>query len=200
MAKPKNLQRASEIKQVVAGIFSRKGYYGTSMREIGRAVGLNQSSLYHYFKCKEDILFHLMNDAMDEALEVLREICSSDLSPEDKMKRVLGFYAQYYAGDQDRLNLLVNEMHALGKEYRAILIRKERLYVQLIKSILEDLESQGKMRAIHPTIATFAFFGMVHYTTKWYHEGGEIGLEELTRSFLELFTKGVLADGVTRKE
>ena len=192
MPRPRNLQKTEEIYQVIARLFAYRGYHSTSMREIARELGMNQSSLYHYFASKQDILFTLMNDAMDDVLAILEEISSTDLLPEDRLNRVLSFYTQYYAGDQERLILLINEMNSLNEEYRSILVRKQRRYVQLIKSILEELAAQGKIKQIDPAIATFAFFGMVHYTIKWYHKDGPVSLEQLANAFVEIFTKGVL--------
>ncbi len=192
MPRPRNLQKTEEIYQVIARLFAYRGYHSTSMREIARELGMNQSSLYHYFASKQDILFTLMNDAMDDVLAILEEISSTGLLPEDRLNRVLSFYTQYYAGDQERLILLINEMNSLNEEYRSILVGKQRRYVQLIKSILEELASQGKIKQIDPAIATFAFFGMVHYTIKWYHKDGPVSLEQLANAFVEIFTKGVL--------
>jgi hypothetical protein len=62
----------------------------------------------------------------------------------------------------------------------------------LIKSILKEVAEEGKMREIDPGVATFAFFGMVHYTIKWYRKDGPISLGELARLFVEIFTKGIL--------
>ena len=194
MPRPRNLQKTEEIYRVIARLFAYRGYHSTSMREIARELGMNQSSLYHYFTSKQDILFTLMNDAMDDVLAILQEISSTDLLPEDRLNRVLGFYTQYYAGDQERLILLINEMNSLNEEYRSILVGKQRQYVQLIKSILEELAAQGKIKQIHPAIATFAFFGMVHYTIKWYHKDGPVSLDQLANSFVEIFTKGLLTD------
>ena len=194
MPRPRNLQKTEEIYRVIARLFAYRGYHSTSMREIARELGMNQSSLYHYFTSKQDILFTLMNDAMDDVLAILQEISSTDLLPEDRLNRVLGFYTQYYAGDQDRLILLINEMNSLNEEYRSILVGKQRQYVQLIKSILEELAAQGKIKQIDPVIAAFAFFGMVHYTIKWYHKDGPVSLDQLANAFVEIFTKGVLTD------
>ena len=192
MPRPRNLQKTEEIYRVIARLFAYRGYHSTSMREIARELGMNQSSLYHYFASKQDILFTLMNDAMDDVLAILQQISSTDLLPEDRLNRVLSFYTQYYAGDQERLILLINEMNSLNEEYRSILVRKQRRYVQLIKSILEELAAQDKIKQIDPAIATFAFFGMVHYTIKWYHKDGPVSLDQLANAFVEIFTKGVL--------
>jgi len=187
----KKSDKIKEIHSVVTRLFAQKGYHNTSMREIARGLGMNQSSLYHYFDSKEDILYTLINDAMDDALNTLEEICKTDLSPHGKLNQVLSFYTNYYAGDQDRLRLLVNEQGNLGKAYREILIKKERRYVRLIQSILKALADEGRMKRIPPAVAAFAFFGMVHYTIKWYHRDGPVKSGELADYFLEIFTEGI---------
>ncbi|MBW1706190.1 MAG: TetR family transcriptional regulator [Deltaproteobacteria bacterium] len=192
MSKPRNSQKRDEIYSVVARLFAHKGYHSTSMREIAGELGMNQSSLYHYFKSKEDVLYKLMNDAMDDAMATLEEICAADLSPEDKLKKVLGFYTRYYAGDQERLILLVNEKNSLSDAYRQKLIQKERRYVNLFKMIFEELAGHNKIKEIPPSVATFTFLGMVHYTIKWYNKKGPVGLDELADIFVEIFSKGIL--------
>jgi AcrR family transcriptional regulator len=196
MPKSKSLEKSKEINRVIARLFAFKGYHSTSMREIAAELGMNQSSLYHYFKSKEDILFKLMNDAIDDVLAILKEICAADLPAEEKLKKVLGFYTSYYAGDQERLILLVNEMNSLDKRHRLILVDKQRQYVHLIKSILKELTGQHKLKKIHPSVAVFAFFGMVHYTIKWYHKNGSVSLDDLADEFVQIFTKGILNEGV----
>lgn len=184
-------EKLKEIHQVATRLFAQRGFHNTSMREIARELGMNQSSLYHYFSGKEEILFTLLNDSMDDALDTLEEICRTDLSPHGKLNQVLSFYTSYYAGDQDRLVLLVNEQTNLGEHFREILVQKERRYVSLIQSILKALADEGRMKPIPPSVATFAFFGMVHYTIKWYRKDGPVTSSELADYFLEIFTKGV---------
>ncbi len=183
--------KIKEIHGIATRLFAQKGYHNTSMRQIARALSMNQATLYHYFESKEQILYTLLNDTMDDALEKLEEICDSDLSAREKLEEVISFYTQYYAGQQDRLTLLVNEhLHLEGALQEAV-IQKERRYVRLIQSILKELADEGLMKPIPPAVAAFAFFGMVHYTIKWYHMDGPIRSSELADYFLEIFTQGI---------
>ncbi len=193
MPSVKSRNKRKAFQGVIARLFASKGYHATSMRDIARHLDINQGSLYYYFKNKEEILFRLMDDAMDEALQTLERICESDLTPEKKLNRILRFYTRYYAGDQHLLVLLVNEMDSLNRDYHSVLLSKQRRYVKLFESILGELAAQGRMKDIYPGIAAFAFFGMVHYTTKWYRETGHVGLEGLSDIFLEIFTRGILS-------
>ena len=188
----KSNKRLQQIEKTVARLFASKGYRSTSMREIAGELGMTQSSLYYYFKGKEEILFKLMNDAMDDALEAMEQIFSADSPPEEKLVQMLNFYTRYYAGDQDREILLLNEMSSLSEPNRRILIEKQRRYIQLFYDILAELQNLGRLKEIHPSVATFAFFGMVHYTVKWYRKDGPVGLGELADMFVEIFTRGIL--------
>jgi len=188
----KNIKKSLEIQRVVSHLFAYKGYHSTSMREIARKLGMNQSSLYHYFRSKEEILYTLMNDAIDNALSTLERICASDLSPRDKLNKMLHFYTQYYAGDPERLILLVNEQNSLSSEHRHVLVDKQRRYIRLFQGIFEELEEHQLTKEIPRSVAIFAFLGMVHYTIKWYQKEGPVGLERLADIFVEIFTRGIL--------
>jgi AcrR family transcriptional regulator len=189
----KSREKIREIQSVVAPLFAYKGYHSTSMREIARGLGMNQSSLYHYFRSKEDILFELMNDAVDNALTTLEKICAADLMPRDKLYKIAHFYTRYYAGAPERLILLVNEQNSLNAEHRRILVEKQRRYVSIFKDVFAELDAHGLTREIPSSVAVFAFLGMVHYTITWYHKDGPVDLERLADIFAEIFTRGVLS-------
>jgi len=67
---------------------------------------MNQSSLYHYFKSKEDILYKLMNDAMDDALATLEKICAATLLRETNLKKALAFTPVIMPGTRSGLFFL----------------------------------------------------------------------------------------------
>ncbi len=53
------------ILDAAAALFSREGYTGVSIRDITRAVGIKESSLYNHFRNKEAVLESLL-DRMEE--------------------------------------------------------------------------------------------------------------------------------------
>lgn len=191
---PKKNHKSLEIKKVISRMFAQNGYHSTSIRDIAQELGVNQASIYYYFRNKEDMLFSLMDEAMDEALNKLEKICTIEQTSHAKLQKILRFYIGYYAGDQDRETLLINEINSLSEEPKNILIQKQRQYVNLIRSLLIEMQDQKIIKKINPTVATFAFFGMVHYLVKWYNPNGAIGVNELTDIFVEIFTKGILID------
>ncbi|WP_394250937.1 TetR/AcrR family transcriptional regulator [Arthrobacter pityocampae] len=71
-----------EILDAAAELFTTQGYATTSTRAIADAVGVRQSSLYHHFATKDDILEELLAGTVSEGLAFAREV--ADLSDTDR--------------------------------------------------------------------------------------------------------------------
>jgi AcrR family transcriptional regulator len=188
----KGEKREREIYDTAARLFARRGYSRTSIRDLSEALGLQKSSLYHYFESKEDLLHRLLDQFMEQALQRIDELCAQPLPPQEKLAAFMRFYTRVYAGDRDRLSLLVNEQDCLGEERRRAMVAKQRRYVDAIQGILAEMQQAGLMRDIPLQVAVFAFFGMVHYTPKWYRRQGPVSPERLGELFQDIFCHGVL--------
>jgi AcrR family transcriptional regulator len=67
-----------EILDAAAELFTTQGYATTSTRSIAEAVGIRQSSLYHHFKTKDDILEVLLAGTVASGLAFARAVCAGN--------------------------------------------------------------------------------------------------------------------------
>ncbi|HJW01165.1 MAG TPA: TetR/AcrR family transcriptional regulator [Arthrobacter sp.] len=65
-----------EILDAAAELFTTHGFANTSTRSIADAVGIRQSSLYHHFKTKDDILEDLLEGTVLAGLAFARAVAS----------------------------------------------------------------------------------------------------------------------------
>lgn len=71
-----------EILDAAAELFTSLGYATTSTRSIADAVGIRQSSLYHHFRTKDDILEVLLTGTVAGGLQFARAVrASADHQP-----------------------------------------------------------------------------------------------------------------------
>lgn len=77
-----------EILDAAARLFADRGYVATAMSEIARAVGLGQSSVYYWFRSKEDLL-RALTGANRESLEVAHRLASAATPPPEHLYAVL---------------------------------------------------------------------------------------------------------------
>jgi AcrR family transcriptional regulator len=74
------------IFNAALNLFQRYGLKKTTMEDIAKAAGKGKSTLYYYFKSKEEIFQELMNREMDGVLIKARESMENAASAEDKIK------------------------------------------------------------------------------------------------------------------
>jgi AcrR family transcriptional regulator len=56
-----------ELIARAATIFRKKGFYNTSMNDIGLACGLLKGSIYHYFQSKEELMLEVLKTSYKDA-------------------------------------------------------------------------------------------------------------------------------------
>src|SRR5947199_1143304 len=80
---------SEHVSRVACRIFRERGYHATSMRAIASALGMQPAALYYYYPGKEDLLFSIMDAAVDAlTLRVERSI-DPDARPCDQLRQAM---------------------------------------------------------------------------------------------------------------
>ena len=64
---------ADSVLRVAARVFNERGYDGTSMEDLARALGVTKSAIYHHVSGKTELLRQSLELAMDALFAVTRE-------------------------------------------------------------------------------------------------------------------------------
>ena len=70
-----------KILNVSRELFLTKGYKSTTTRQIIAKAGIQNGSLYHFFKNKEEIFAHLASDLFDEGSRLAERLAKRNMSP-----------------------------------------------------------------------------------------------------------------------
>ncbi len=191
------MSNKERILKSATELYASKGFDGTSVRDIADKVGLSVPGMFHYFSSKEEILYEIMTAFMDDAYRKIMEIYTADIDPIEKLSEICKFYVEQYAGHKHQLTILISERKSLIPEHRQTCIKKERDYVKALRNLFEELAKRKLLKPIDHSILAFIFFGMVHWTYRWYNPKvkGGIGPNELGIIFSEVFLRGILAQG-----
>jgi AcrR family transcriptional regulator len=107
------IARREQILEQAARLFSRRGYHATSMRDIGEATGMLAGSLYAHIASKEELLYEIVMQAAEQFLGGLETVRSSDLGPEEKLRRAIRAHIEVVAGNVDEARVFHHEWKAL---------------------------------------------------------------------------------------
>jgi AcrR family transcriptional regulator len=67
-----------QLAEIALGLFADRHFGSVSIRDIGKAAGINSSMIYYYFKNKDDLYRAAIESAVDEAFELFAEHCNSE--------------------------------------------------------------------------------------------------------------------------
>lgn len=77
-----------DLKKAAIHLFARKGYNGTSVREIVEKAGTTKPCLYYYFKNKEDLYLSILKEALDEFLKIVSREYEKKIKPSEQLKEL----------------------------------------------------------------------------------------------------------------
>ena len=69
---------ADDLARVALDLFAERHFASVSIKEIGRAAGVNPAMIYYHFKSKEDLFTAAIQNAIDEAFQLFEEHCHID--------------------------------------------------------------------------------------------------------------------------
>ena len=96
------LNARERLLETATDIFAKKGYAGTSVREIVNRAGVSKPVLYYYFQSKEGLFLAILDMAEDLQKQLLDGVLESDGKVLD---RLIILYRRLYAGIDERRSL-----------------------------------------------------------------------------------------------
>lgn len=178
------------ILRAAARLFRRKGFKGTTVRDIAEAVGILSGSLFHHFATKEEILLEIMREAFvsvcvthekallteQDPVKQLRTLIQGELEAilsEDKQD----FHAVLYFDWREAPEAAMPELTRLRKRYQACWARA-----------LKGCHEAGRLRCA-PDIAEHVIDGALRGVMSWFRKGGRYTKEEFGDAFAHLFVE-----------
>lgn len=138
-------QRLQAIKSAAA-VFAEKGFHGSSTRDIAEHMGIKQGSLYYYFKSKEEALGEVCLYGIEDYVEHMKVIATSDQSFESKLMATITSHLSSYRERNEALKVYNDERLYLPKEKRKNLKSLGSGYRQLLEEIFEEGVRSGVLR------------------------------------------------------
>ncbi len=168
MVRPKNSEGRDtrrEILDAALDLFAVGGYFGTSMRQIARAVGVRESALYHHFQSKESILEELLGELGPAKAQQLAAVnvpaMVKQLGAEGLLRVLIDRVIEEWLNPREQkfFRIILSEGPRLGSAglFNArVFIEQARAQVTRLFSELVRVKA---IRKVDPQVAALAFMG-----------------------------------------
>jgi TetR/AcrR family transcriptional regulator, cholesterol catabolism regulator len=185
------LTRRQAIEDVASDLFRERGYAGTSIRDIARALSVQGASLYAHVDSKEDVLWAIVDRAASrfEAAAADAERDAVSRRPGDPAEAVAALvraHIQVLTADVDEASVFVHEWRALGEMRRAAILARRDAYEARFRRPIEDGIALGAFAMTDPAIASTTLLTALNGVATWYDPDGRLSPGRIADHLVDL--------------
>jgi len=179
------MNKKNKIVEIAGELMSKKGYKDTTLEEIAGFVNLDKSTLFHYFKGKEEILESVVGSSLDEAndrLEIIRD--DSSMKADEKLKLAIRVHIASLVKSFDGIKVFFDEFRSFSRKKRVVFSNERKLYARLFEEIVKEVQNEGFFKGLDSKIVAFGILGMCNWLLFWYKEDKTLlSTEEIAETF-----------------
>jgi len=178
-------------------VFSRKGFRGTTTRDLAYQAGVNEAIIFRHFDNKEAlysaILQHKAGENGDVRCEEIEKLAAAN-DDSTFLETIGRTFLERHEKDSSFMRLLLFsalEGHELSEMFVTIMTVRNPLAKYIERRI-----DEGAFRPMDPQLAARAFFGMFASFVLWQEVFGlkkthPHDREEVVRTFVSIFLSGI---------
>lgn len=184
------------VMQVALQMFLANGYAGTSLKSVADELGVSPPALYWYFPSKEDLYSSVIEQAMQEFLNYVRDSIT-DSDPVFMLSQLVRAHVTWQLQQSEVAQAFDLTMTVKGRateipESRLAPIRKlEHEYVEQVRSILRAGVDHGVFAVDDYVTTAFAIITMCEYVNTWYNANGPLSVAAVANRYEGLARKMV---------
>lgn len=177
-------------------LFWRKGYISTSMRDIAAAYGCKPANIYNFFPNKEEILFEVLLEEIEQIIDPIRHLEEDDgTTPEEQLRLVIGSHLKLTLSYRRSAKLLFDvALDNLSRAKRKKIVDLRDTYDRIIRKVLRRGIDSGSFGGVDEKLAGFMISSMITRTRLWYHPKKGVSVEELADFIFEFALNGLRAE------
>jgi AcrR family transcriptional regulator len=190
--------RRAEILRAAERIFVAEGYEGATIRKIADEVGVSSTALYMHFRDKDEILLEIGAQAMDQLLQINREVATRPVDCVTRVRMMLEAYVRVALSNPNayRLVFCSSPLSASQRKLEATKALGGHCF-ERFSGVVAEVAAEGRLRTGDTRTAAQALWAACHgmialMITKPDFDWGDP--EELMRVMLDGMLHGLISD------
>lgn len=184
-------KRRHEIFHQVVNVFLKKGFHETSMQEIAVAAGLGKSTLYDYFRTKDEILIYFFEDQLSDLAVDAQQIAMQNSRADLRLRLVMEKYVESLQANKSLFLKLSIEAQRLKPESQKQIQEKRHAHQDLLRALIDEGIREGVFRKVNSLLAAWLLLGAINPVIFGSRSTGTP--QEMLKETLDIFFKGIEA-------
>jgi TetR/AcrR family transcriptional regulator, cholesterol catabolism regulator len=181
--------RRSQLTREAARLFAERGYHGTSIGDLAKALGVQKGSLYAHIESKQDLLYEAMREGA-EAFHAALDAIPDDLRVTERIRLALRAHLRVVKEQLDVATVFVREWRYLEGERAAEFLAERRRYEERFRALFREGREVGELRTdLDDQAAVLLVLSAANWAYTWLPPDAET--DELADRFFAILVDGV---------
>ncbi len=134
-----NLHKAAKI------CFAKYGFDKTTLDDIGKIVGLKKSSLYYYYKSKDELFYQVVLEDANLFMQKMHAQCLKKKGIENQLQFYFKERISYYSDVLKYHQLEIDSLLRIEPAFEKLYNETEKIEKQFIETILKQVVLNNKL-------------------------------------------------------
>jgi AcrR family transcriptional regulator len=183
----------AKMLETARRLFWEKGYNATSMRDIAISYGCRPANIYNFFSDKEEILFEVLREEMEQIIHPIKHLEEDDhTSPDEQLRFVIESHLKVTLSYRRSSGLLFDvALDSLSPDKRKKIIDFRDTYDRIIRKIIRRGIDTGYFPEVDVRLAGFMIASMITRTRIWFHPKKGVSVSDLTDFIFKFASHGL---------
>ena len=181
-----------DVVRAAGRLFAERGYHGTSMRDLGKELGMLGSSLYSHVSSKQDLLVEVVEEGARLFEASAAQALAAGGSPAERLDALVAGHVDVVVDNIEVARTFLNEARMLDDVHRARVLSARDNYEQAFRDVIRQGIGDGSFRAdVDPKITSIFLLSVLNAVQRWYQPEGDLSPVQLAEAVFQ-FTIGSL--------
>ncbi len=161
----KREQKKDQTRQAIVAaavdLFSKQGYEKTSIEDLAKSAGIGKSTVYTYFKAKEEIFLAFCDAEFDYLFPALRNRVDDDAPLSEQLHTLFMLQYEFVTRNREFGRILVREM-LFPKTITSRAKETNQRYLDAVGDIMTRAKERGEIRPEFDNFFLSAHFYMLY--------------------------------------
>jgi AcrR family transcriptional regulator len=174
------------LREAALTLIARHGFEAVTMRQLAGEVGVQAAALYRYFPTKEDLLFTLMREHMEELIVTWEEEHPDTADAERRLAAFVENHIRFHIARRASTHVSNMELRSLSKERLSTILRLRGGYEKNLRRILRDGADDGSFLIDDIGLTAMAIIQMITGVIVWFRPGERLSVEDVVKNYLSM--------------
>jgi AcrR family transcriptional regulator len=160
------------ILDVAAKLFRARGYTETSLRDIGKQVGMKAGSLYYHFTSKEELAAEVLRIGVrrvHDAVVLAVDALGADADVKSRLRAAMVTHLETLLDESDYTSAHIHCFPSVPEGLRHKLRSERKEYEEVWRKLLDEAAAAGALApGVDRGAARLAILGALNWSLEWY--------------------------------